>query len=105
VRQRDLGRVCDSREHRFAEEHAAEAYAVEAALELAALPGLDRMRVARAMQAAIRVDHRVGDPRAVLALARSGAGADDRVERRVDAHVELPRVDATPQRARRRELV
>ena len=51
VHQRDLGGVRLAREHRFAEEHAPERHAVEAAHEVAVPPRLDRMREAAARAA------------------------------------------------------
>ena len=45
--ERDLGRIVLVREHRLAEEHAAERHAVESAHEPPVAPALHRVRVAQ----------------------------------------------------------
>ena len=60
--ERDLRRVADAADHRFAKKGAAQGHAIEPSDELALLPAFDAMRVAEAKQPVItRLDHRV-DP-------------------------------------------
>ncbi len=50
ARERDLRGVGRAREHGFAEEHAPESYAIEAADQLALVPGLERVGEPAAVQ-------------------------------------------------------
>ncbi len=54
MNQRNLARIALAREHRFAEERAAESHAIETADKLALKPGLDR--VAAAQPVKLRVE-------------------------------------------------
>src|ERR1019366_3782076 len=86
--QCDLRRVGAVREHRFAEEHAAERDTVEAAGEFAVDPGLEAVRAAFVVPGAIRLDHLGDDPGAGLAFARHRrAGGDDAAKSAVDAQL------------------
>ena len=103
--QRDLRRIRLVREHRFAEEHAPERDAVEAADEPPVAPALDRVRIAPPVQLAIRIDHLRRDPGAALPLPRRArARADDRAEVGVDARLERAGAHPLAQRARHAEL-
>ena len=87
MRERNLGGIAGERKHRFTEDHVPKADAVEPAGELSVDPGLDAVRLPRAVPAFIRNHHLRGDPGAGLvvgALAR--AGAHDVRERRIHPH-------------------
>ena len=71
--ERELRGVGHAREHRLAEERAADRNAVQAADKIAVNPGLDRVRVAGVVEGAVGLDHLIGDPRAGLARPRRGA--------------------------------
>ena len=105
ARERDLGRVGRAREHRLAEEHAAESYAVEPADQLPAVPGLERMGEPAPVQEHVGLVHLARDPRARHAAPRPGAGLDHRRERRVDARLVAAPADRAPEAARDPELV
>src|SRR5690349_21830523 len=61
-RERDLRGVARAREHRLAEEHSTDRDSVEPAGKTTVDPGLDRVRVAQAVQVSIRRDHGFTDP-------------------------------------------
>ena len=74
--ERDFGRVAAAAEHRFAEEHRADMYAIQAARQFAIHPYFHRVGMALPMQRAIRRDHLFQNPgAAAFAIARRGAGA------------------------------
>ena len=70
-REGDLRGVGPQREHRLAEEGAAERDAVDAADELAALPGLGAVREAQREERFVGRQHRRRDPGARRAVARA----------------------------------
>ena len=72
VGEGDLGGIGRAREHGFSVEHAAEGNTVQAAGQLSADPGFDRM------EPQVGGLHFAGNPGAVLSFAgHCGAGADD----------------------------
>ena len=75
-------------EHRFAEEHAPDRDAVDAADEVVAVPRFDRVRVAELVQALVGRAHVGVDPGAALPRARRRARAHDGLERAVRADVQ-----------------
>ena len=97
--ERDLRRVGPVREHRLAEEGAAERDAVEPARERFALPRLERVREPEPMQPLVRVDHLRHDPGAVLIrpLARR-ATPDHLIERAVRGDPVAAAADRAPER-------
>ena len=92
VRERDLRGVALAAEHRFAEEHAAQAHPVEAADERAVAPGLDAVGVTQAMQLEVGGAHLGGDPGARARRARRGAAVDHRRRSRGRSRCSKPRV-------------
>ena len=81
MHERNLGRIGDAAEHRLAEEHAADGHPVQSAGKRRAVPAFDRVRVSGAVQPAVRGDHRLVDPGAVLSRAGRRTFADHTVER------------------------
>src|SRR5215471_9529847 len=76
MEQGDLRSVVYSSEHRFSEKHSTDRDSVQSSRELTVDPCFDRMCIAESMQPRIRLDHRQGDPRAAMAVARRRAGFD-----------------------------
>ena len=96
--ERDLRRIGRVREHRLAEERGAERHAVEAADQLVAPPGLDRVREAELVELAVRGDHLRDQPRAALAGPRHRRAAlEHPQERRVHAQLVGPLADRLAQ--------
>src|SRR5205085_7082761 len=67
----DFAGVAAVVEHALAEEGAAEAHAVQAAGQLAGLPGLDAVGEAELVQPAIGPDQLIGDPGAIAACVHA----------------------------------
>ena len=99
--ERDLRRVGRAAEHAFAEEGAAELHAVEAADQRVAVPHLDRMGVARAVEREHRVLELGVDP----GLLAVGAGGDHAGEIAVAGDREPARAERPAERARDVEAV
>src|SRR3954452_9162992 len=100
MRERDLGSVGGVREHRFAEEHAPERDAVQAAAQRAVDPGLDRMRVTCSVQASVRIEHVVRDPGARLSGTRLRAGAHHLQKTGIDPYLVIPLAQPLAERSR-----
>ena len=90
VRQCRLGRIRGAGEHGFAVEHPTDGDAIEPAREVPVVPGLDTVREAAPMQAAIGFHHLRGNPCALTAGAGRCAFLDDALERAIESHREPP---------------
>src|SRR5262245_16612459 len=90
MHERNLRGVGHAREHRLAEERAADRHTVQAPDETVVLPGLERMCPSQAMESKVGVGHLAGDPGAAAVVTRLGARGDDALERGVDAELEPP---------------
>jgi len=105
ISERDLGRVIGAAEHALAEKGAAQPHAVEAADQLVARPGFDRMGIAAAMQLRIS-DLDIGiDPGVGAACGRLGTVRHHRAEGAVDRHRITVRPDRLGERVREVEAV
>ena len=84
--ERNLGRVADAAEHAFAEESAAELYAIEPADKLALLADFDRVRMTRRVQR----QHCPLELAVYPGLLARGAGGDHCSEIAVVSDLEAP---------------
>ena len=99
--QSDFGRVGHAAEHAFAEERSPQLHAIKPADELAIVPRLDGMRVARSVEG----EHGPLDLRIDPGLFAVSAGGDYVGEAAIAGHLEAARADRTPKRARQVETV
>ncbi len=76
----DLAGVALARKHGFAEEHAPDRHAIEAADQRAVAPYLDRMGVAQRVQLGVCGAHFRAEPGAGVAGTNGGTVADDAIE-------------------------
>ena len=100
ARHRDLRRVDPQREHRLAEEHAADRHAVDAAGQFAVHPHLDRMRQSGGVQRGVGAAHRRAEPRAGFLHARCGAAFEHARKGAIDGDPESFPLEALAQRMR-----
>src|ERR1700722_6986292 len=82
--QSDLGGVPPEAEHRFAEKHPAELYAVQPARQLPRFVGFDGVSESQAVQLLVGGDHVVVQPSIGPGAPRSRTGADGGAEGVID---------------------